>query len=180
MKKIFIIFSALLLLYMLWPQPASIEDFQALPNSEKSTLSGDTWQIPNISGFFSNNYRDFAVSFYSKTFQGSSHFFFPPIRINYPPEFAYTAVKQYTESTYLEELVYPLKDSLYVNGFEPFYQDGKPKFWGSTKFAPTGKPWYTKVTVRFYPSSIWIRFLIWLGIVVSIARIYQMTRKIIA
>lgn len=164
---------------MLWPQSQSINNFAPLPQSEKSTLAGDTWQIPNVAGYFSNNYRDSVIPFYSKAYQDLSHLFFAPIKINYPPEFAFTAIKKYTESTYLEELVYPLKSSIYVNGFEPFYQDGQPKFWGSTQFTPTGKPWYTKVTVRFYPSPIWARFLTWLGIAVSIAGIYRITRRVI-
>lgn len=179
MKKMFIIFSILLFIYIMWPQPQSISQFALLPQSEKSTLSGDTWQIPNVAGYFSNNYRDFVVPFYSKVYQDLSHLFFAPIKINYPPEFAFIAIKKYTDSTYLEELVYPLKGSIYVNGFEPFYQNGKPKFWGSTQFSQTGKPWYTKVTVRFYPSPIWARFIVWLGIIVSVAGIYKISKKIV-
>lgn len=164
---------------MMWPGPASIQNFQSLPDSEKSTLSGDTWQIPDVAGYFSNNYRNFAVPFYSTIYQGLSHFLIPPVRINYPPEFAFTAIKKYTESTYLEELVYPLRDSLYVNGYEPFYQDGKPKFWGSSKFVPSDKEWDTKVTIRFYPSSFWARLLVWSGVVLSVGALWRMTGKII-
>lgn len=180
MKLAFFIFSILFLIYMLWPGPTSINNFQALPNSEKSTLSGDTWQVPNVSGYFSDNYREFVIPYYFRIYQKLSHFPFLPIRINHPPEFSFTAIKKYTESTYLEELSYPLRDSLYINGFEPFYQDGRPKFWGSTQFTPTNKSWYTKVTLRFYPSPIWARLITWLGIVISIAAIYKITRKIIA
>ncbi len=178
-KTFFIIFSALLFIYMMWPGPTSIQNFQALPGSEKSTLSGDTWQVPNVAAYFSSNYREFVVPFYSKMHRGLSHFFFPPIRINYPPEFAFTAIKKYTDSTYLEELVYPLRDSLYVNGYEPFYQDGQPKFWGSIKFTPTNKDWDTKVTLRFYPSPFWAKLLVWFGIVLSVGFLYRVTRKII-
>lgn len=179
MKKGFIIFSLLLLVYMLWPGPNSVTDFSPLPNSEKSSLSGDTWQVPDVSGYFSDNYRGFVISYYLKMYQKLSLSPLPPIRINYPPEFAFTAIKKYTDSTFLEELVYPLRDSLYINGFEPFYQDGKPKFWGSIQFQPTDRRWYTKVTVRFYPSPVWARLITWLGIIVSVAGIYKITRKIV-
>lgn len=175
----FILFSFVLLIYMMWPGPSSISNFSPLPVSEKSTLSGDTWQVPNVAGYFSNNYRGFVVPFYSNAYQRLSNFIFPPIEINYPPEFAFTAIKQYTDSTYLEELVYPLRDPLYVNGYEPFYQDGQPKFWGSTRFAPTQKEWETKVTLRFYPSPFWVKLLVWLGVSVSLGALWKMTRKVI-
>lgn len=178
-KKIFLFFSILLFIYMMWPGPSAIANFSALPNSEESTLSGDTWQIPNVVGYFSNNYRNFSIPFYSVNYQKLSHSVFPPIRINHPPEFAFTAIKKHTESTYLEELVYPLRSSLYVNGFEPFYQDGDPKFWGATKFVPTKIPWETKVTLRFYPSPVWVRLLVWLGIVLSVYMAYGLTRKVL-
>ncbi len=179
MKLFFIIFSALLLVYMLWPGPGKISDFKALPQSDTSTLSGDTVQIPNVAGYFSNNFREFVVPFYVANYQQQAYFPFPPIRINHAPEYAWTAIKKYTDSTYLEELVYPLRDSLYVNGFEPFYSDGSSKFWGATKFAVNGHSWFTKVTLRFYPSNIIVKFLVWLGISLSILFTYKLGRKII-
>ena len=178
-KKLYLTFAVLLFIYMMWPGPASIKDFQDLPNSAKSTLSGDTWQIPDVAGYFSDNYRKYTTKYYFQKFQRVSHFPFPPVRINYPPEFAFTAIKKHTDSTYLEEFVYPLRDSIYVNGLEPFYEDGKPKFWGSSQFNQTGKSWYTKVTVRYYKSSILSKFVVWLGIIISIAGIYKMTRKVL-
>ena len=69
MKTVFIVFSFLLLVYMIWPGPANISDFKALPNSTKSTLEGDTIQIPNVTAFFSDNYRDFVIPFYKKNYQ---------------------------------------------------------------------------------------------------------------
>ena len=179
MKKAFIFFSFLLLVYMMWPGPASIQSFGALPNSDKSILSGDTWQVPDVAGYFSGNYRNFAVPFYAEKYQKTSNFFFPPIRINHPPEFAFTAIKKHTDSTYLEELIYPLRDSLYVNGFEPFYEDGQPKFWGSTKFVQADKVWDTKVTLRFYSSSLGTRLLVWFGIILSVKFLYRATRRVI-
>lgn len=163
---------------MMWPQPRFIKDFPPLPISEKSTLAGDTWQIPNVVGYFSNNYRDFVIPYYSNIYKNISKFFFAPIRINYPPEFAFTAIKKHTDSTYLEELVYPLRNSIYINGFEPFYQDGQPKFWGSTKLKMSGKAWETKVTLRFYPSPIWVRITIWFGIILSSMFLWKLTKKI--
>ncbi len=164
---------------MLWPGPSKISDFYALPNSEKSTLEGDTIQIPNVSGYFSNNYRESVVPFYSENYQSKMHFPLPPLKLNHPPEFSWTAIKRHTDTTYLEELVYPLRDSLYVNGFEPFYSDGSSKFWGATKFEIGKNAWFTKVTLRYYPSNFFVRFLVWFGICLSIFWIYKLGRKIL-
>lgn len=179
MKHFFVIFSTLLFVYMLWPGPSKISDFKELPNSDKSTLEGDTIQIPNVAGYFSNNYRDFTLNFYTDNYQRKSNFPFPPLRLNHPPEYAWIAIKRHTDTTYLEELVYPLRDSLYVNGLEPYYEGGIPKFWGATMFEIGSNNWFTKVTIRYYPSNIFARFFVWFGICVSIFWVYKLGRKIL-
>lgn len=178
-KKIFIFLSLVLLIYMIWPGPSKISDFDALPKSDKSTLSGDTIQIPNVAAYFSDNFREFVVPFYLKEFQKEANFFLPPLKLNHPPEYAWIAIKKHTDSTYMEELIYPLKNSLYVNGFEPFYSDGSEKFWGSTKFQQDGNLWYTKTTLRFYPSNVFVRIIVWMGIVASIYWIFKIGRRIL-
>ena len=179
MKKLYIGFCLLLLIYMIMPGPSKITDFKALPSSDKSTLEGDTTQIPNVSAYFSNNFRNFIVRFYLADYQQKTWLPFPPLRLNHPPEYSWNVIKKHTDSTFLEELVYPLRDSLYVNGLEPFYFDGSPKFWGSTKFEIDGNGWFTKTTLRFYPSPLWAKVLTWFGITISIFLIYRLTRKII-
>lgn len=164
---------------MSWPGPGKISDFKPLPSSDKSKLAGDTVQIPNVAGYFSNNFREFVAPFYSKVYQDLTRSPMPPLRLNYPPEFSWTAIKKHTDSTYLEELVYPLRDSLYVNGYEPFYSDGSPKFWGSTKFEVENRAWFTKTTIRFYPSTFVVRFFVWLGISFSVLMLYKLGKKII-
>ena len=161
------------------PGPGKISDFKALPFSDKSTLEGDTIQIPNVSAYFSNNFRDFVTFFYLKNYQQKTWLPFPPIRLNHPPEYSWNVIKKHTDSTFLEELSYPLRDSLYVNGFEPFYEDKTPKYWGASNFTVNGNGWYTKVTLRFYPSNLLIRLLVWLGISSSILMLYKLSRRII-
>lgn len=178
-KFIFLFFSLILLIYLLIPGPSSINDFPALPNSAKSTLEGDTIQIPNISAYFSDNYRLFTTNFYQINYKKLLLIPFPPIRLNYPPEFAFVAIKDQTKSTYLEEYVYPLRDSLYVNGYEPFYENGEPKFWGSVKADEGSGIYYNKVTLRYYPSPIWVRLIVWLGIIFSIFFVWKTGRRII-
>ncbi len=178
-KVIFVVFSLLFLVYLIWPGPKGISDFSALPNSAKSTLSGDTVELPNIVGFFSNNYRDFVLDFYTKDYQKLSGLPFPPIGLNYPPEQAFTFVKDQTQSTFLEQRVYPFRDSLYINGLEPFYEDGKPKYWGATEFSEGGQNYQVKNTLRYYPSPIWTRLVIWLGINIIVIVLWILGKKII-
>lgn len=177
-KKIYIAFSVLFLVYMIWPSPGKVSDFAPLPNSDKSTLEGDTIQIPNVSAYFSDNFRDFAVSFYRDIYQNKTFLFLPPLTINHPPEYSWVAIKRHTDSTYIEELVYPLRDSLYVNGFEPFYSDGSEKFWGSTKFEEGGNLWFTKTTLRYYPSNVFIRLIVWVGVLASIFALYKTSKEV--
>lgn len=178
-KNVFIIFSVLLLIYMLWPGPGTISDFKPLPSSSKSKLAGDTYQIPNVAGYFSDNYRQFVVPFYLTNYWQKTLLPFPPIRLNHPPEYSFVTIKKHTDSTYLEELVYPLRDSLYVNGFEPFDEMGKPKFWGSTQFNEDGQSFFTKTTLRFYPSNLIVRILVWFGIVTSVYFLTKLGRRIL-
>ncbi len=165
---------------MIAPGPGSIFDFHPLPISSKSKLAGDNVaQVPNVAGYYSNDYREFVVLFYLKNYWQKSFLPFPPLRLNHPPEFSWNVIKKYTDSTYLEELVYPLRDSLYVNGFEPFYADGSSKFWGSSQFSSDGISWFTKTTIRFYPSSLITKILVWFGITVSVYLIIKLGKKIV-
>ena len=179
MKIFYIFFCTVFLIYMVWPGPSKISDFNALPNSSKSTLEGDTIQIPNVSAYFSNNFRNFVTNFYFTNYQKLTHFPIPPLRLNHPPEYSWKVIKVNTDSTYLEEFVYPLRDSLYVNGFEPFYEDGTSRYWGASNFTVNGNSWYTKTTLRFYPSNLLVKVLVWLGISSSILMLYKLGRRII-
>ena len=177
MKYFFIVLSLLFLVYLLWPAPASVNNFPALPNSLKSVEPGDTYQVPNVAAYYSDNYRRVVMPFYQQQFEKLTNLPFPPLRINYPPEQAYTLVKDQTRSTYLEELVYPLRDSVFVNGYEPFYEDGQPIVPGMTQMVINNKVYNTKVTLKYYPSPLWTRFLTWMGVNVSVVLLWQLSRK---
>lgn len=178
MKVFFIFFSTLLLVYILWPGPDKISDFNPLPDSAKSTLSGDTVQIPNVSAYFSNHYRKSVIPFYFENYWKNYNLPFPPLRINHPPQYSWEFVKKHTDSTYLEEFVYPLRNSLFVNGLEMFNPDGSRIFTGAPLLEEEGKFWLTKTNLRLYTANIWVRIIVWLGIVVSIAQLFKLTRKI--
>lgn len=164
---------------MLWPGPSQISQFSPLPDSAKSTLEGDTIQIPNVAGYFSNQFRDFVVPFYVKDYQKISHFPFPPIRLNHPPEYSWEVIKKHTETTYLEELVYPLRDSLYVNGYEILRPDGTSVFYAVPRLEEAGVSWPTKTTLRLYTSNILVRLIVWVGILISMIKIFSLGRRIL-
>lgn len=179
MKIIFRIFAVALLTYMIWPGPSRISDFKPLPNSAKSTLEGDTIQIPNVAGYFSENFRDFVVPFYIKDYKSNSHFPFPPLRLNHPPEYSWVTIKKHTETTYLEELIYPLRSSLYVNGYEILRPDGTSVFYSVPRLEEAGKSWPTKTTLRFYTSNLGVRIIVWAAILFSIVKIYSLGRRVL-
>lgn len=169
--------SILLLLYMFAPGPGSVYKIADLPNSARSKLDGDTWQVPNIKAYFTNSYRPDVIPFYVDDYRRLTLLPFGPVRLNYPPELAYTLIKVETHSTYLEEFVYPLRDSLFVNGLEPFEEDGQPKYDGAVKFDLPEGTFANKVTLRYYPSPAWVRLVVWAGIVSSTWLLWKMSKK---
>ena len=179
MKRIFFPFFVLLslsfLVYLLLPGASSIDDFPPPPDSQKSTLAGDTWQEPTLKAYYSDNFRDFVVPFYKNSYEGKSIIFFPAMKLNYPPEFAFTAIKDQTKSTYLEEVTYPFRDSLFINGFEPFLSDGTPRYDGATKMGNDGQQYLTKVVIRYYPSSISSRIVFWFLVNLSFVLLYRIS-----
>ncbi|KKQ76882.1 hypothetical protein A2617_04095 [Candidatus Daviesbacteria bacterium RIFOXYD1_FULL_41_10] len=175
------------LFYVALPGPSSINDFPALTPSVKSTLEGDTIQNPNIAAYYSDYRRDFITWFYKNKFAGMHIFslIFPPVTINHPPERAYQYIRDQQESTFLEEYVYPLRYSFYVNGFEPFIENktyNRPSnFQGNhiiirDKTSGEEKYYDSKTTLRFYPTGLFSRVLvyvlIWLS-GISLFRLYK-------
>lgn len=76
----------------------------------------------------------------------------PFIKLIVPPEDAQTAIRDQTRSSWLEELVHPLKDSLYVNGFYPT----KP----TEQFNFDSVHWEGKIILHYFPSSLATRFTV--------------------
>jgi len=122
MKKnltIFFFLSSYLIIsfYLLLPPPPAFPD---LPNSLRSTLPGDTVQIPGVSAYFTDLDRQTVISFYEENFSRSSFLGIklPTFRLNHPPERAKQIYVDTMRSYYLEEIIHPFRESVYVNGFE--------------------------------------------------------------
>lgn len=179
-KAIFGIIFALGLVYILWPGPSSINNFSDLPGSLKSDEPGDTWQNPNIAGYYTNAWRAEATNFYKTNFSYIKVFgiTIPPIRLNHPPEYAYQYIRDQQYSTYLEEFVYPLRDSFFVNGYEPYNQNGKPFKIGIAPVQVNKVFYNSKVTVRFYPSKWFFRLFVYSGIWLGFYVLYLIVRNL--
>jgi len=78
--------------------------------------------------------------------------FLPSYRLNYPPEEAHMIIRDQTRSTFLEEIVHPFRESVYINGFKPALE--------KDAIFIEGKDWYQKITVRFVPSNTLTRVIV--------------------
>lgn len=182
MKKITLIIVFLLgLAYLFWPGPSDISDFPPLPNSLKSDEPGDTTQVKNITAYFSQHDRAAITNFYKNWFQTSSFGFLPPISLNHPPEESHQFVRDQQTSTFLEEYVYPLRGSIFVNGYEPVIENSihnRPSNFFGNMIHINGNYYVSKTTLRFYPVPILFRLIVYAGIWISILGIYKLSMKI--
>jgi len=146
---ILIIFNILAVVYLIGPTPVLLD----LDNSAKSDLPGDTTQITNISGYFTNLSRDEVMNFYKKNYQGLFR-----LNLNHPPEKAKEIIVDTIPSYYLEEFVLPFKESLYINGFE-WEKDvfTKPEKRIKNKIYYQDQEYKAKITIRRFPVSIFNR-----------------------
>lgn len=145
MKITFFIIWICLGLYMLYPNTAMP---MWLPEALKSNEPADTETI-NRQSFFTNLKRAEIIEHFDKNFVGLINY-----RLNYPPEESNTWIRDLTPSSFLEEIVHPLKQSIYINGFTPT----KP-----TEQINRGDAHYeTKVTIHYFPGGIVTRLTIWL------------------
>lgn len=123
-------------LYALIPSPK----FPQPPaNALQSKEPADTESIYRRS-YYTNYTRAEIMSYYS------SQFMLPlQLRLNHPPEEAATLIRDQARSSYLEELVHPFRETLYINGFEPT-KPTEQIYFGSTHYN-------NKITIRMIPSQ---------------------------
>ncbi len=181
MQKILVVLFILGVIYLIWPIPKSVFDFPPLPNSIKSDLDGDTWQNNNLVAYYSNFRRDEITKFY-KDFYSIRIFGIkiPPIRLNHPPENAYTYVRDQQESTFLEEYVYPFKASIFVNGYEPAVENKMHNiptdFVGDTVGFKEVR-YASKTTLKYYPTRVLTRVLIYIGVWVMSILLFKTLKR---
>ncbi len=153
------------LVYLALPQPEVV----ALPNALRSTEPGDTWQNPDQSAYYTDLGRSQVLEYYQDTF--SLNLFgltLPSYRLNYPPEDSRVYIRDHLLTYYLEEINHPLRESLFVAGWNPrlspisnYLFDSQYDRWA---MVIDGVEYQSKVTLKPYYSSPYTRFFIWTSI----------------
>lgn len=163
------LFCVVFLGYLLLPNP----DFpKPPPDSIQSKEPADT-ETPLRRAYFTNYTRAEVLNWYESQMKHSSYLNLPlpTYLLNYPPEDAATLIRDQTRSTFLEEIVHPIRESVYVNGFEP--KDPKDAI------NIEGRPWRQKIIIRFVPTSIYVRIFAFAGIILSSYILFISWRKTI-
>ena len=149
-KTVYIICSLVFLIYL---APPNIDFPEKPPNSLQSDEPGDT-ESTLRRAYFTDLTREEVVKHYTGQMKLDPFLGYklPNYKLNYPPEEAFGIIRDQTRSTFLEEILYPLRESLFVNGFVP--KEDKDRIFINEK------EWKQKITVRYIPSNIFHRLLI--------------------
>lgn len=174
---VLLIFYILGLIYLLLPSPP----IPALPDSFKSDEPGDTGQIPNVvAAYYTNASREEVMRFYTDHFENSPYYNVPLImyKFNHPPEYSKEVIVDTMESSFFEELVHPLREALFINGY---YIETIDKERGKIQsyVVRDGIKYKNKITLYYTGSSKAGRGLIFSLIVLTIYVVLQVTISII-
>lgn len=141
-----ILFSLCLLAYASLPNP----DFPSPPpDSVQSDEPADTESILRRA-YFTNITREEVISHYESEFNKQINL--PTLRLNYQPEESQTIIRDQTKSTFLEELVHPFRESIFINGFEPKTE--------KDTIIISGVHWRQKIIVKYLPSNSIYRVIV--------------------
>ena len=121
--------------------------------------------------YYTNYLREDVVNHYLTVFKKGffENLSYPTFRLNYPPEEARILIRDQTRSTYLEEIVHPLRESIFVNGFEPTLD--------KDRIIIEGNEWKSKVIVRYVPSNILSRLFVGLSSIFLVSIIFKSWRE---
>lgn len=178
MKKLIICSSILIYLaglyYLTRPTPA----FPSPNQSVRSDEPGDTWQHPDQAAFYTNrNNRQEILGELQKKF-GQGILEKLSYRLNYRPEESFEMVRDQLRAYYLEEIVHPFRESLYVNVWEPQASPLiEPDDQGAQRMYFMKVYYPVKITLRPIYSSPWSRIMIWTLIFPSFYAVYLSLKK---
>ena len=139
LNLLILVFTFFLLVYVYPPSP----EFPKPPSDFVQSFEPADVETPPRRGYYTNMSRQQVIEHYEKEF--NLGFIYTP-RLNYPPEEAQTIIRDQTKSTFLEEIVHPLRESLYVNGFEP-KEEQYAQYYEGTRYNQ-------KIIVRYVPSQL--------------------------
>lgn len=150
-RVVVILFISISIALFLYVYPVSPE-FPKPPEGAVQSYEPADVESPLRRGYYTNLNRQEVISHYEKEF--NQGFAYAP-RLNYPPEEAPALIRDQTKSSYLEEIVHPLRESIYINGFTP-KEEQYAQFYEGVRYNQ-------KIIIRYIPSSVWIRFMIIAG-----------------
>ncbi len=155
MKKIRLLVVAVFFLfgirYMLYPTPPFLAP---TPDAFISYEPADI-ETPLRRGYYTDYTREQVMLHY----YGQVNWL-PTLRLNYPPEEAQTLIRDQARSSYLEELVHPMRESWFINGFVPQAQNDE--IWRE------GKKYEQKIIIRYVPSYRLNRIIVFALITLSL------------
>ncbi len=122
-------------------------------------------ETPMRRGYYTNLTREEVMNYYIRNFNNGFNY---TLRLNYPPESAQSIIRDQTKSTYLEEIVHPLRESVYINGFEP----PTPEY----ALVINGVNYGQKIIIKYVPSSLIVRLFV---VLLSSISFYVLTREIL-
>lgn len=156
LKISYLALSIFFLAYLFLPTP----DFPNPPKDAVISKEPADTETPLRRAYFTNLTREEVVDNYKKQFDQMSFLGvkIPTYKLNYGPEEAQTIIRDQARSTFLEEVVHPFRESVYINGFEP--KEAKDAV------VIGGIPWRQKITVRYVPSNVYLRLIVGLLTVV--------------
>ena len=153
-KFLYILFSIIFLAYLSLPNP----EFPAPPSDALQSDEPADTETPLRRAYFTNFTREEVMNHYKDQFKGL-------YSLNYPPEEAGTIIRDQTRSTFLEEIVHPFRESIFINGFEPKEQKDAIEI--------AGRSWRQKIIVRYVPSSIWVRLVLGISTIFAMVIVFR-------
>lgn len=139
---IYLVLSVIFVVYLLIPAPKFPDP---PPGAVQSIEEADT-ETPLRRAYFTNYTREQVIDHYLNQFSRKS------MILNYPPEDAGGLIRDQTRSYYLQELVHPFRESLFINGF--IAQKAQDDIWYK------GVHYEAKITIKYNSSSLIFRLVI--------------------
>lgn len=158
--KVILIFVFIILFVYVAPKSP---EFPNPPTDFVQSMEPADIETPLRRGYYTNLDRNSVISHYEKEFNDIQfpHKVFTVYtpRLNYPPEDAPELIRDQTKSTFLEEIVHPFRESIYINGFEPKTEE-YAQFYKGIRYNQ-------KIIIRYVPSAVWLRIVVLIGALVS-------------
>ena len=174
-KFFFLVIYFLGAIYLLQPS----KPLPFLSEGGVSDEPGDTYQNPTQRGFYTNLKRSQVLSeVQAKLKLSIFNLSLPNYRLNFRPEEAGELVRDQIKSNYLEEIIYPLHSSVFVNGWEPKNAPANTNKPGKevTDLSLHGVPYNAKVTLKPIDSQPLARIFIWTAIFPASYFVYKSLR----